>query len=144
MLVGRGSLRRGERRGGTLRRGKFRRGTLRRGKFRRGGLGSGAAPGAGSGRGSPRFVALGLLALCCLVSEGTAGNWSAVYLHNDLRIPSGFAVSGFAAFSVAMTVGRLLGDRLATRFGPVRLVRGCGLPAATRPPPRPASNAPGG
>jgi MFS family permease len=76
-------------------------------------------------------VALGLLALCCLVSEGTAGNWSAVYLHNNLRIPSGFAVSGFAAFSVAMTVGRLLGDRLATRFGPVRLVRGCGLLAAT-------------
>jgi MFS family permease len=127
----RGTLRRGELRRGTLRRGKFRRGTLRRGKFRRGGLGSGAAPGAGSGRGSPRFVALGLLALCCLVSEGTAGNWSAVYLHNDLRIPSGFAVSGFAAFSVAMTVGRLLGDRLATRFGPVRLVRGCGLLAAT-------------
>jgi MFS family permease len=76
-------------------------------------------------------VALGLLALCCLVSEGTAGNWSAVYLHNNLRIPSGFAVSGFAAFSVAMTVGRLLGDRLATRFGPVRLVRGCSLLAAT-------------
>jgi MFS family permease len=76
-------------------------------------------------------MALGLLALCCLVSEGTAGNWSAVYLRNNLRIPSGFAVSGFAAFSVAMTVGRLLGDRLAARFGPVRLVRGCGLLAAT-------------
>jgi MFS family permease len=76
-------------------------------------------------------MALGLLALCCLVSEGSAGNWSAVYLRNNLRIPSGFAVSGFAAFSVAMTVGRLLGDRLAARFGPVRLVRGCGLLAAT-------------
>jgi MFS family permease len=127
----RGTLRRGTLRRGTLRRGTLRRGTLRRGKFRRGGLGSGAAPGAGSGRGSPRFVALGLLALCCLLSEGTAGNWSAVYLRNNLRIPSGFAVSGFAAFSIAMTVGRLLGDRLATRFGPVRLVRGCGLLAAT-------------
>jgi MFS family permease len=75
-------------------------------------------------------MALGLLVLCCLISESTAGNWSAVYLRNDLRIPSGFAVSGFVAFSVAMTVGRLFGDRLAARFGPVRLVRGCGLLAA--------------
>jgi len=102
--------------------------------LRRPGHGRGArrrAQEAGSGSGSPRFMALGLLALCCLVSEGTAGNWSAVYLRNNLRIPSGFAVSGFAAFSVAMTVGRLLGDRLAARFGPVRLVRGCGLLAAT-------------
>jgi MFS family permease len=127
------TLRRGTLRRGTLRPSSLRRGTLRRGTLRRGGLGpgAGAGAGAGSGRGSPRFVALGLLALCCLVSEGTAGNWSAVYLHNNLRIPSGLAVSGFAAFSVAMTVGRLLGDRLATRFGPVRLVRGCGLLAAT-------------
>jgi Major Facilitator Superfamily len=116
---------------GRLRPGRLGRGRLRPSTLRRGGLGPDAAPGAGSGRGSPRFVALGLLALCCLVSEGTAGNWSAVYLHNNLRIQSGFAVSGFAAFSVAMTVGRLLGDRLATRFGPVRLVRGCGLLAAT-------------
>jgi MFS family permease len=115
---------------GRLRPGGLGRGRLRPGPLGRGGLGPGAAPGAGSGRGSPRFVALGLLALCCLASEGTAGNWSAVYLHNNLRIPSGFAASGFAAFSVTMTAGRLLGDRLATRFGPVRLVRGCGLLAA--------------
>ncbi len=129
--LGRGRLRPGRFRPGRFRPGGLGRGRLIRGPLRRGGLGPGAAPGAGSGRGSPRFVALGLLALCCLAGEGTAGNWSAVYLHNNLRIPSGFAASGFAAFSVAMTVGRLLGDRLATRFGPVRLVRGCGLLAAT-------------
>ena len=89
-------------------------------------------------------MALGLLALCSVVGEGTAGNWSAIYLRDDLRAPSGLAVSGFAAFSVAMTVGRLLGDRLAARFGPVRLVRGCGLLAATSLAAGLASNEPVG
>ena len=104
----------------------------------------GAVREAGSGRGSSRVVALGLLALCSVVGEGTAGNWSAIYLRDDLRAPSGLAVSGFAAFSVAMTVGRLLGDRLAARFGPVRLVRGCGLLAATSLAAGLASNEPVG
>ncbi|HEY4853806.1 MAG TPA: MFS transporter, partial [Streptosporangiaceae bacterium] len=72
----------------------------------------GAVREAGSGRGSSRVLALGLLALCAVIGEGTAGNWSAIYLRDDLRTTSGLAVSGFAAFSVAMTVGRLLGDRL--------------------------------
>jgi MFS family permease len=91
----------------------------------------GGEPETGSGHGSSRLVALGLLAICSLVCEGTAGNWSTVYLRDNLRTPAGLAVSGFAAFSVAMTVGRLVGDRLAARFGPVRLIRGCGLLAAT-------------
>ncbi len=84
-----------------------------------------------SGPSSLRLVALGLLALCCLVSEGTAGNWSGIYLRDNLRTPSGFAVLGFVAFSVTMTGGRLIGDRLAARFGSVRLVRCGGLLAAS-------------
>ncbi|HZB29431.1 MAG TPA: MFS transporter, partial [Streptosporangiaceae bacterium] len=70
---------------------------------------------------------LGVVAFCCLVGEGAADNWSAVYLHDDLGTSQGFAALGFAAFSITMTIGRLAGDRLAQRFGPVRLVRACGL-----------------
>ncbi|HEU5160670.1 MAG TPA: MFS transporter [Streptosporangiaceae bacterium] len=73
---------------------------------------------------------LGVVAFCCLVGEGAADNWSAVYLHDELGTSQGFAALGFAAFSITMTIGRLAGDRLALRFGPVRLVRGCGLLAA--------------
>ena len=36
---------------------------------------------------------------------------------------------GLAAFSITMAAGRLVGDRLATRFGPVALVRVSGLTA---------------
>ena len=72
---------------------------------------------------------LGVLAFCCLVGEGAAADWSAVYLRDDLGATAGFAASAYAAFSIAMTAGRLVGDRLTAALGPVRLVRGCGLVA---------------
>jgi fucose permease len=75
-------------------------------------------------------IALGVLAICALAAEGAAGDWSAVYLHDNLATSAGFAALGFAAFSVTMTVGRAVGDRLISRFGTVRLVRCCGLIAA--------------
>ncbi|MGN9844199.1 MFS transporter [Nonomuraea sp. H19] len=92
-----------------------------------------AAPGSGGvgGGGLPRgIVFLGVLAFCCLVGEGAAADWSSVYLREDLAAAPGFAVAGYAAFSLMMTIGRLAGDRLAARFGPVPLVRCCGLLAA--------------
>jgi MFS family permease len=70
---------------------------------------------------------LGLLALCGQVGEGSAGDWSAVYLHVNLGTSAGVAAAGLAAFSITMAAGRMVGDRLATRFGSVRLVRGSGL-----------------
>ena len=63
---------------------------------------------------------LGLLALCGQVGEGSAGDWSAVYLHVDLGTSAGFAAVALGAFSITMAAGRVAGDRLAARFGPVR------------------------
>ena len=85
-------------------------------------------------RRSPRQISvviwvLGLLALCGQVGEGAAGDWSAVYLHVNLGTSAGVAAAGLAAFSVTMAAGRMVGDRLAARFGSVRLVRGSGLVA---------------
>jgi MFS family permease len=72
---------------------------------------------------------LGLLALCGQLGEGSAGDWSAVYLHVNLGSSAALAAAGLAAFSVTMAAGRVAGDRLASRFGSVRLVRGSGLVA---------------
>jgi len=77
-----------------------------------------------------RIIVLGVLALCSLLGEGAAGGWSAVYLHDNLGTSAAFAALGYAAFSVTMATGRLFGDRLAARFGPARLISGCGLLAA--------------
>jgi len=70
---------------------------------------------------------LGLLALCGQLGEGSANDWSAVYLHANLHAPAGVATIGLAAFSITMAAGRMVGDRLAARFGPVALVRVSGL-----------------
>jgi len=91
----------------------------------------GPAAGARGRRRTAMLIAvLGLLALCSLLGEGAAGGWSAVYLRDNLGTSAAFAALGYAAFSVTMAIGRLFGDRLTARFGPARLVSGCGLVAA--------------
>ena len=96
-------------------------------------LGAGDRPG---GRGGGRaagwgraVLLLGLVGFCSFVGEGTAADWSALYLR-QLGASPGAAAAGFAAFSLAMASSRLLGDRLAARTGPVLLVRAGGLVAA--------------
>jgi MFS family permease len=91
---------------------------------------AGPAAAPGQSRMARRLLVLGLLAFCCMVGEGAAGSWSAVYLRDNLGTSAGFAAIGFAAFSITMAFGRLFGDRLAARFGPAALLRGCGLLAA--------------
>ena len=76
------------------------------------------------------IITLAVLGICAMVGEGAAGDWSAVYLKDNLGATAGFAALGFAAFSVTMTVGRAVGDGLIHRFGTVPVVRCCGLLAA--------------
>jgi predicted MFS family arabinose efflux permease len=86
----------------------------------------------GRWRGHPAAMValLGAIGLCALLGEGAVADWSAVYLRDTLGTSAAFAALGYAGFSVAMAAGRLAGDRLADRFGPVWLVRGGSLIAA--------------
>jgi fucose permease len=77
-----------------------------------------------------RLLGLGGLTFCALLAEGAMGDWSAVYLHEDLGASPALAGAGFAAFSLAMAVGRFSGDHLAARLGPARLLRLSGSLAA--------------
>jgi MFS family permease len=74
-----------------------------------------------------RLLVLALLAFCGLFAEGSAADWSAVYLAGPLDAGAGLAALGFAAFSVTMAGFRLLGDTLTTRWGPAALMRRGGL-----------------
>ena len=74
-----------------------------------------------------RLWALGALAFSCLLIEGAAADWSAVYLRDSAGSSAAVAALAFTAFSVAMTVGRLAGDGLVERFGALRLVRAGGV-----------------
>jgi hypothetical protein len=78
---------------------------------------------------SGRLVALGGLAFCLLLVEGGALDWGAVYLRDGTGASAGTAAAGLAGFLGAMTLGRLAGDRLTSRFGPVGAFRGGALVA---------------
>lgn len=90
-----------------------------------------AAPAPGQGRRwSPPSKAL--IGLCLFVfgiamAEGAAADWSAVFLRDVIGAPVAEAGFGYTAYAFAIAGGRLLGDRLSTRFGPVALARFCGM-----------------
>jgi fucose permease len=79
---------------------------------------------------SVALAALAALAFAGMLAEGAAGDWSAVYLNGTLGTGEGAATAAFIAFALTMTAGRLVGDGLTTRAGPVRLARAAGLAAA--------------
>lgn len=66
-----------------------------------------------------------------LFSEGTMADWSGVYLRTVIGVPVSTAALGYAAYSLAMAGGRILGDRLLCAFGPILLLRFSGLSTAT-------------
>jgi predicted MFS family arabinose efflux permease len=73
----------------------------------------------------PRGLVL-LLGLLCFVSflaEGSMLDWSAVLLRDFRGFSAASAGIGYACFSVAMATGRLAGDRVVERLGPVSAVR---------------------
>src|SRR5829696_2820425 len=76
------------------------------------------------------LLLLGALALCASIGEGAIADWGGLYLRDVLETSSGVAALGFAAFSVAMLIGRFSGDALVQRFGAPRLVRCGGVLAA--------------
>src|ERR1019366_6302310 len=53
------------------------------------------------------IAGLGLMAFCSFLAEGASGDWSAFYLHKALGADAAFSATAFAAFSVAMALGRL-------------------------------------
>lgn len=71
------------------------------------------------------MIPLCIFAFGVVMTELTTRNWGAVYLRDVLAAtPAGTGV-GFAAFSIGMIVFRLVGDRLADRFGGTAVGRVC-------------------
>jgi MFS family permease len=81
-------------------------------------------PGEGSGIRRPprRLLVLGFLIFCGMLAEGSAGDWSGVYMRTSVLSTEQEAALTFGAFAVAMTVSRLVGDRMTELLGAGRLV----------------------
>jgi Major Facilitator Superfamily len=72
------------------------------------------------------LTALGVLGVCGAFVEDAGASWSALYLRTGLDAGAAIAGLGFVALSVAMTIGRLTGDRVVDRFGQRRVARAGG------------------
>jgi predicted MFS family arabinose efflux permease len=92
---------------------------------RRLGPGSAAEGAAAAGFTLPSREVLLLAVLCLLVmvTEGAMADWGGLYLRQDLGADAAVAALAFAAFTAGMTTGRILGDRVNDRIGPVALLR---------------------
>lgn len=62
-------------------------------------------------------VLIGLACFVMFLAEGSALDWSAVFLRTARGAAPGEAGLAYVAFSATMTAGRLLGDRLVHRAG---------------------------
>jgi MFS family permease len=79
---------------------------------------------------TPALVLLGVIAFCSFVGEGSASDWSAVYMTQELGSSQALGAVAFAAFAVTMAAARFAADPLRGRLGNVVLVRGGSLIAA--------------
>lgn len=73
------------------------------------------------------FLIVGLLGLCAAIGEGSAGDWGAILARDTFDASPFISTLPYIVFSAAMVIGRLLGDRLAAKFGPMNLIIGGGL-----------------
>lgn len=75
-------------------------------------------------------VPLGAIGFCSFLGEGSAHDWSAVYLRDGLGTTPAVAAFPFTGFAIGMTASRLVADRLVIRFGAATVARVGGLAAA--------------
>ncbi len=76
------------------------------------------------------LLAVGFFAFCSSLGEGGMADWSALFLVSAAAAQEAEAALGYAVFSVAMVLMRLLGDRVVQRIGPINAARFAGLTAA--------------
>ena len=63
------------------------------------------------------LLPLGFLIYCGMLAEGSAGDWSGVYMRTDVLSTQQEAALTLGAFSAAMAFSRLVGDRMTEWLG---------------------------
>ncbi len=70
---------------------------------------------------------IGLIAFCAMMGEGAMADWSANYLEHVSGAAVVWSPLGLAVFSLAMTLGRIIGDRMRRMLGDPRLLLFCSV-----------------
>ena len=66
---------------------------------------------------SKAILPLGIIAFCGMTGEGSVADWSAIYMHKVIGQDEAFSALAFGSFTLAMTIGRLVGDYFTEKFG---------------------------
>ena len=65
---------------------------------------------------------IGIIAFCCMLGEGAMADWSTIYMQNIALADPALAPIGLGAFSTAMMIGRIFGDKGRAVIGDGRLM----------------------
>lgn len=75
-------------------------------------------------------LVLGAIAFASMLCEGASADWASVYLRGSIGVSAAVAGIGYTAFSLAMVIVRLSGNRLLTRFSARKLLPALAVAAA--------------
>lgn len=68
------------------------------------------------------LLSIGIIAFCCMLGEGSMADWSTNYMEKVVKADRVTAPLGLSAFAMAMTLGRLVGDKARQKFGDKKLM----------------------
>jgi fucose permease len=76
---------------------------------------------------SKAILVIGIVGFCAIFAEGASNSWCAVYLIHVAHATAAIGAYSLTGFSATLALGRLTGDAIARRFGPVATVRVGGI-----------------
>jgi MFS family permease len=73
------------------------------------------------------LIGIGIIAFCGMLAEGAMADWSTNFMREVIGASPSLAPMGLTAFSLAMVVGRFLGDQARMFFGDQKLISICSV-----------------
>jgi MFS family permease len=73
------------------------------------------------------LLQLGIIAFCCMATEGAMFDWSGIYFKEIVQAPHSLVVLGYASFMIMMAAGRFVGDYVIIRIGRKRTMQFSGI-----------------
>ncbi|MCU7551449.1 MFS transporter [Chitinophagaceae bacterium LB-8] len=73
------------------------------------------------------LLLLGAITFCSMLCEGAMSDWTVSYFERIVGADKNSITVGYTSFIVAMTIGRLTGDRVVARFGAINVIAANGL-----------------
>jgi len=73
------------------------------------------------------LIFMGLLGLASTINEGAAGDWGGILAREAFNATPFVSTLPYIFFNAAMVIGRFNGDRLASKFGPLKILFSGGI-----------------